>query len=234
MAVARTSLADLPNEIIQQILFYIPPSSAPAIQRVSRRFNSLIQPILWRYHCRTQFKHWDQKHNIQAKFADEVAKVDWKNVFSSRHSVDRATSHAIDAILSCQVGRVEKFQSIVRCGYDAKDTLLRHLNVDDDAEDVLARRYAIIMKCTTRVPKSADVVGTDITATSFLAACIEPWQLRNGRSSRTGTQYPSRGHLQHTTCLCCTTEMVIFKMYISIHSDRNYKTLINADDITSR
>ena len=142
MAVAAASLTDLPNEIIQQILIYITPSSAPAIQRVSRRFNALTQPILWRYHCRTQFKYWDQKHNIQAKFADEVAKVDWKHVFSNRHCIDRATSHAIDAILSRQVGRVEKFQSIVGFGYDAKDTLVRHLNVDDDAEDVLARRYA--------------------------------------------------------------------------------------------
>lgn len=142
MAAAATSLASLPNEIIQQILLYIPPSSAPAIQQVSRRFNDLIQPILWRYHCRTQFRYWDRKHNIQEKFADDVAKVDWKKVFATRHSVDRATSRAIDAILSCQVGRVEKFQSIVRFGYDAKDTLLRHLNVGDDAEDVLARRYA--------------------------------------------------------------------------------------------
>lgn len=144
MAVPATSLSDLPNEIIQQILFYIPPSSALATQRISRRFYDLTQPILWRYHCRTQFKYWDQKHNIQAKVADNVAKVDWKDVFSSRHSIDRATSHAIDAILACQISRVEKFQSIVGFGYDAKDTLLRHLNVDDDAEDVLARRYGII------------------------------------------------------------------------------------------
>lgn len=152
MAAAATSLASVPNEIIQQILLYIPPSSAPAIQQVSRRFNDLIQPILWRYHCRTQFRYWDRKHNIQEKFADEVAKVDWKKVFATRHSVDRATSHAIDAILSCQVGRVEKFQSIVRFGYDAKDTLLRHLNVGDDAEDVLARRYAHQRKSDSTTP----------------------------------------------------------------------------------
>ncbi|KAA6409060.1 MAG: hypothetical protein FRX48_07404 [Lasallia pustulata] len=152
MAVPATSLSDLPNEIIQQILFYIPPSSALATQRISRRFYDLTQPILWRYHCRTQFKYWDQKHNIQAKVADNVAKVDWKDVFSSRHSIDRATSHAIDAILACQISRVEKFQSIVGFGYDAKDTLLRHLNVDDDAEDVLARRYysGVVLGCLHR------------------------------------------------------------------------------------
>ena len=149
MAVAATLLADLPNEIIQQILFYVPPSSVLAIQRVSRRFNDLTQPLLWRYHCRTQFKFWDQKHNIQEKFSYEVAKVDWKKVFSNRHSIDRATSHAIDAILCSQVGRVEKFQTVVEFGYDAKDTLLRHLDVDDDAEDVLARRCGIVRRNIT-------------------------------------------------------------------------------------
>lgn len=217
MAATATSFADLPNEIIQQILFYIPPSSAPAIQQVSRRFNDLIQPILWLYHCRTQFQYWDQRHKIQAKFANEVAKTDWKKVFSSRHSIDRATSQAIDAILASQVGRVEKFQSIVGFGYDAKDTLLRHLNVDDDAEDVLARRYGIIEN-TTEVPKSVDVNGTDFTVMLFSAACIGKSQLKNGRSSRMGTQCHSKGHLQHTTCSSCMIEWVISMMYIFMHS----------------
>ena len=57
-----------------------------------------------------------------------------------RHVVDRTTSHELDSILTSQVGRIEKSETIVGLGYDAKDALLRHLNVGKDAEDILARR----------------------------------------------------------------------------------------------
>ena len=36
-------------------------------------------------------------------------------------------------------------------GYDAKDALLRHLNVGDDAEDVLARRYRLMKREFARI-----------------------------------------------------------------------------------
>ena len=140
---AYATLDDLPNEVIQHILLYVPPASVPALQRVSRRFNDLTQPLLWRYHCRTQFRYWDEKHGIQDKFSGNIAKVDWKKAFSERHNIDRSISQAIDSILSRQTGRIEKFEQIVGFGYDAKDALLRHLNVGDEADDVLARRYAL-------------------------------------------------------------------------------------------
>lgn len=75
------------------------------------------------------------------KFNGPVAKVDWKTVFAERHGVDKTTSAEIDSILASQVSRIEKTERIIGHGYDAKDTLLRHLNVEDDAEDVLARQF---------------------------------------------------------------------------------------------
>lgn len=77
---------------------------------------------------------------MHEKFSGAVARVDWKKIFSERHSVDHATTRQIDSILSSQRSRIEKTESIVAHGYDAKDTLLRHLNIGDEAEDVLARR----------------------------------------------------------------------------------------------
>ncbi|KAL9031095.1 MAG: hypothetical protein Q9196_000858 [Gyalolechia fulgens] len=39
---------------------------------------------------------------------------------------------------------MDRSEKIIAQGYDAKDTLLRHLNVSDDADDVLARRDAVL------------------------------------------------------------------------------------------
>ena len=134
-------LSDLPNEILYQILFSVPPASIPTLQQVSRKFNDLSQPLVWRHHCQTQFKYWSPEHDITTKYAQAPAKVDWKQLFQARHLADRATSRDLEDILSSQVGRIERSEKILAHGYDAKDTLLRHLNVSDDAEDVLARRY---------------------------------------------------------------------------------------------
>lgn len=134
-------LSELPNEIIYQILLCIPPSSIPTLQQVSHQFNDLTQPILWRHHCQTQYRYWSPEHGMQEKFNGPVAKVDWKIVFARRHCVDRTTSEEIGSILASQSSRIEKTERITGQGYDAKDTLLRHLNVEDDAQDVLARRF---------------------------------------------------------------------------------------------
>lgn len=133
-------LNELPNEVIYQILLNLPPASAPKVQQVSRQFNDLAQPILWRSHCRTYFKYWSPEHEIQQKLSGIVAKVDWKKVFLERHIADRATTLHINSIISSQTNRISKSTKIVAYGYDAKDTLLRHLDVGDEAEDLLARR----------------------------------------------------------------------------------------------
>ena len=138
------TLSELPVEILHQIISYIPPSSVPIVQTVSRKFNNLPQPLLWRGHCFTHFKYWSAEHDLQQKFAGAVDTTDWKSLFSDRYSIDRSTSRDIDAILATQRNRIEKAENIMAHGYDAKDTLLRHRNVGDYAEDVLARRYVLL------------------------------------------------------------------------------------------
>ena len=133
-------LSELPNEIIYQVLLCVPPASVTKVQQVSRQFNEISQPLLWRYYCQSHYEYWDSKHGIQEKFLGPVAKVEWKKIFSTRHNVDRITSGQIDGILGTQQSRVKKTESIVAHGYDAKDTLLKHLKVGQEAEDMLARR----------------------------------------------------------------------------------------------
>ncbi|KAG4433175.1 hypothetical protein IFR05_011335 [Cadophora sp. M221] len=136
-------LTALPDEVLQHILFYCQPHYVLLnIQRVSKRFNRLgSEPLLWRYHCRTEFKYWDSKHQIQQKFLQGVGDVDWKRLYTHRRKVDIETSALLDSILERQSNRISKFKSIAEFGYDAKDTLLRHCRTDDAADDVLARRY---------------------------------------------------------------------------------------------
>lgn len=134
------TLADLPNEVIFQILLYVPLDSTPNLLQVSRRFNEAAQPLLWKFHCRTQFRYWSEEHDIEHKF-NNALQVDWKSIFAKRHSVDRETRRILNSIISNQLNRILKSEKIVKLGYDAKDTLLRNLHVGEDAEDFLARQY---------------------------------------------------------------------------------------------
>ncbi|MCJ1390840.1 hypothetical protein MMC18_003701 [Xylographa bjoerkii] len=150
---ATASIANLPGEIIQQILLYCSPITLATFQKVSRRCNALVEPFLWRYQCQTQYRYWDPKHHIKEKFRGDINAIDWRNVLAERRGIDRTTSSALEGILASQMGRIDKFQQIVECGYDAKDCLLQHLAVGDDAEDGLARRYYsdAVLGCLHRI-----------------------------------------------------------------------------------
>ncbi|MCJ1378071.1 hypothetical protein MMC17_001167 [Xylographa soralifera] len=152
-SMATTSISDLPGEIIQQILLYCSPVTLATFQRVSHKYNALVEPFLWRYQCQTQYRYWDPKHHIKEKFHGDINAADWRNIFAERQRIDRITSSALEGILESQMGRIDKFQRIVECGYDAKDCLLQHLAGEDDGEDVLARRYYsdAVLGCLHRI-----------------------------------------------------------------------------------
>ena len=136
------TLSDLPIEVLHQIISYIPPSSVPIVQTVSRKFNDLPQPLLWRDHCHTYFNCWSPEHDLEQKLVGVVGETDWKKLFTNRYSIDRLITCDVNGILASQRNRIGKAERIVGHGYDAKDTLLQHLSVGDDVEDVLARRYS--------------------------------------------------------------------------------------------
>ncbi|KAG9229742.1 Hemimethylated DNA-binding protein YccV like-domain-containing protein [Amylocarpus encephaloides] len=137
------SLKELPDEVLQHILYFISPDDIIFnTLLVSKRLYALsIQPLLWRQHCRREFQYWDAKHRIRQKLGGEVSDVDWKSLYVYRRKVDQKTTQLLNGILGSQVDRIQKYSDMTGVGYDAKDTLLRHCRTDDNAEDVLARRF---------------------------------------------------------------------------------------------
>ena len=77
---------------------------------------------------------------MSTKWAGNVADTDWKALYTDRYRIDGHVSREIDNILSTQTSRILKSTRIVDVGHEAKDTLIRHCKVDEDADDVLARR----------------------------------------------------------------------------------------------
>lgn len=138
----RPLLTDLPDEVLQHITYYCSPGEVlSSIQRLSKRFARLAsEPLLWRHHCKAEFKYWDSRHSIRQKFVGNVKDVDWKALYAYRRRVDAQATHLLDSILEGQVDRISKFRLISEFGYDAKDTLLRHCHTHEDAADVLARK----------------------------------------------------------------------------------------------
>lgn len=143
MTAGRTTFDELPDEILQQVLYCSPPEETLlSLQLVSKRFARLAnEPLLWRYHCRVGFKYWDPRHRIKDKLAGDVGAADWRKLFCYRLRVDAQTTRNLDGILAAQTNRIVKYEEIGENGYDVKDTLLRHCRVDDSAPDVLARKY---------------------------------------------------------------------------------------------
>src|SRR4051812_7396613 len=91
------SLDVLPDEVLQHILFYITPrDTLLSVQQISKRFDRLgSEPLLWRYHCRVNFKYWDSRHRIKQKLLGNVADVDWKKLFKYRKDVDTQTTELL-------------------------------------------------------------------------------------------------------------------------------------------
>ena len=137
----RAFLDNLADEIIQNILYYLPIDSLYEVLQASRRLNRIAnEPSLWRDYCRADFRYWDEDHEIRGRFTAGVSSTHWKELYLYRRRTDIKTTRLLNDILLRQPDRIKKFQAIAELGYDAKDTLLQHLHVEDNAEDVLARR----------------------------------------------------------------------------------------------
>ena len=135
-----SSFTNLPNEVLQQIFQYLPPTSAATFLQLSRRFATLADPILWRHYYIAQYKYGEPKRRELDSSRKEVHHVDWKRLFADRYLIDQEIRCGLNRVLTSQEGRIEKIQKIVSYGEDAKDVLLGESSALDDKEDVLARR----------------------------------------------------------------------------------------------
>lgn len=138
----RSSLEDIPDEIIRHILLYLPPEDTlESFQFLSRRYHHLAnESLLWRWHCRGSFRHWNPEHNLSEKLAALASSVDWRGLWITRKRKNDRAARLLDGVIATKVGQLSRMQGICELGYDVKDYLLEQCRADDSAEDVLARR----------------------------------------------------------------------------------------------
>lgn len=139
---AAMSFSQVPDEIIQHLLYYISPEDTLAsFQLISHRLRRLAnEPLLWRYHCQSNFKFWHPEHRFHQRLRDRAPATPWKKLFIIRKCRNAQINRLLDEILATKVGRLRRFEKVCRLGYDAKDFLLEQCDADDSIDDHLARR----------------------------------------------------------------------------------------------
>src|SRR5688572_16446112 len=107
------SMHRLPNEIIQHLLYHLPPEdNLASFQLLSRRMNRLANGhLLWRHHCQS-IRYWSQEHNLQQKLLGPPTDADWKGLFVLRKRRNTRVAKLFDGILASQVGRIARIEQI--------------------------------------------------------------------------------------------------------------------------
>jgi len=135
-------LLDLPDELLESILAFVPLGSLPACQSTCKKLWKLCaNRLLWKHHLQEHYRYWHPAHDIAGLLNAPAIDTDWRHILATRRQQDQITSRNLDSILASQTGRIQKSEIVIGQGYDAKDVLLKHLACPDYAEDVLARRY---------------------------------------------------------------------------------------------
>lgn len=135
-------LTDLPDEVIQNVLFRLDYKTSLALEETCRRFRNVTnEPLLWKSFCRNGWMKWHPRHQFQAKVAGSEF-TGWKALFAERTRSSRETRGLVEAILEHDLNRIPKVERIVELGWDAKDALLEAFrNAHLSETNVLAQRW---------------------------------------------------------------------------------------------
>ncbi|KAB8293134.1 hypothetical protein EYC80_007487 [Monilinia laxa] len=240
-----SAFTSLPDEILQQILYYISPrDNLSTVQLVSKRFNRLGNaPLLWRHHCCALFKYWDAKHSFSQKVAGSVGDVDWKALYMHRDNVDSRTTKALNNLLQSRANRIANFGEIGEFGYDAKDTLLRHCRIRGD--DQLARKhYACAMLDYIHRSKALAVwsklaAGEDVCLEAALGAYDmfilhdnigdqqEVSDILDNLAARTRNDYPKLDQMSTRQQALAVVTFLREHNFLGLKSELNYRDLQN-------
>ena len=136
-----TTINDLPNEVLFQILFNLSPLDAISIALSSRRFHAFLGPPLWRHFCQVKYKFWQDSWDVESIYDASVDLVDWKRIYLYRQRAEHCAESSLEQILHIQSNRLYHYGTILTYGFDVKDVLLRQVDIANDVQDVLARRY---------------------------------------------------------------------------------------------
>ncbi|KAF3309509.1 hypothetical protein TWF173_010788 [Orbilia oligospora] len=134
---------NLPQEITQHIIEFVPDDDLAALEGVSRELNRLTNdPLLWRGRCR-RFKYWESSwHQYPTGPSGQYqALQSWKRVFFRRIKLDREARRLLEKIVISPSKRIRYTEKIAAYGYDVKDYLIKQLETPESANDWLARRF---------------------------------------------------------------------------------------------
>ncbi|WPA98276.1 uncharacterized protein RHO25_002888 [Cercospora beticola] len=133
----------LPDELLELIIEYLPPTATLAFGTTSRRSNKIVyEPLVWRRHCVQTWKYWQPEREFGDKLHSPPAQTKWRMLYNERARIDREATDLFNEALLTQQNRYARMEEIANYGYDVKDLMLRLRDeTPDDAEDVLARRF---------------------------------------------------------------------------------------------
>ncbi|KAK4549025.1 hypothetical protein LTR36_007481 [Oleoguttula mirabilis] len=135
--------ATLPDELLEAIVFHLPPAATIAFSATCKRSNKITyEPLVWRRHCVQEWRYWESRHELKEKLRLPPVQTKWRHLFNERRRIDKEALELFDALLLVQQARVDRMEKVAAVGYDAKDLMLRQRDeTRDEAEDLLARRY---------------------------------------------------------------------------------------------
>ncbi|KAL9057844.1 MAG: hypothetical protein Q9162_002074 [Coniocarpon cinnabarinum] len=136
------ALLQLPDELVQHILTFLPLPSLVTAERINHRLNALVRSnTVFAVHCVDQFRFWHPKHNLRRRLRAPIAETDWRQLLVERAHTEERVSETFEELLQHQAGRTERSEVITGEGYDSKDFLLQQVRTSHNAEDYLARTW---------------------------------------------------------------------------------------------
>ncbi|KAF2723497.1 YccV-like-domain-containing protein [Polychaeton citri CBS 116435] len=136
-------LSDLPDELLEAIVYYLPPNDTLSFGATCRHHNTITyEPLVWRRHCIQTWRYWEPLRDLPGLLEAPPAQTKWRQLYNQRKMIDKRALDTFNLLLLSQQQRLARMEEVGVKGYDVKDLLLQLLNdTPDDADDVLARRY---------------------------------------------------------------------------------------------
>ncbi|KAL5606424.1 hypothetical protein BROUX41_002840 [Berkeleyomyces rouxiae] len=135
--------SDLPNELIQLIINFIPPEdNLRNVQRVNRLLHFLgSDPKIWRHHC-SLMRYWSPHHEFESKLKQGLSMVNWKKLYLLRRRRNAEAEHLLSSAIESRRGRMLRLEQVSVLGLDVKQYLLDQTSLNlIDRSDALARRF---------------------------------------------------------------------------------------------
>src|SRR6202012_2409233 len=105
----HSPLRHLPDELLEAIAFYLPPTETLAFGQTCRRGNKIAyEHMIWRAHCITEWKYWESKHELDSKLERPPAQTQWRRIYNERRKTDKKALAIFDEMLKTQQYRIQR------------------------------------------------------------------------------------------------------------------------------